>query len=102
MDDTFSISNPNFDTNNLAIATAPNGIDYPNPAWSTFLLRKMLENNDFKIDFVNRFADLLNTSFLSSTIITKMNEMKTVLAPEVPEQSARWAEPMDIGDWNYF
>ncbi|CAN1549610.1 Listeria/Bacterioides repeat [Flavobacteriaceae bacterium] len=102
MDDTFSISNPNFDTNNLAIATAPNGIDYPNPAWSTFLLRKMLENNDFKIDFVNRFADLLNTSFLSSTIITKMNEMKTVLAPEVLEQSARWAEPIDIGDWNYF
>jgi uncharacterized repeat protein (TIGR02543 family) len=102
MDDTFSVSNPNFDTNNLAMATAPNGVDYPNPAWSTFLLRKMLENNDFKIDFVNRFADLLNTSFLSSTIITKMNEMKTVLAPEVPEQSARWAEPIDVGDWNYF
>ena len=102
MDDTFSISNPNFDTNNLAIATAPNGIDYPNPAWSTFLLRKMLENNDFKIDFINRFADLLNTSFLSSRIITKMNEMKAVLAPEVTEQSARWAEPIDIGDWNYF
>ncbi len=102
MDDTFSISNPNFDTNNLVIATAPNGIDYPNPAWSTFLLRKMLENNDFKIDFINRFADLLNTSFLSSRIITKMNEMKAVLAPEVTEQSARWAEPIDIGDWNYF
>ena len=102
MDDTFSISNPNFDTNNLALATAPNGIDYPNPDWSTFLLRKMLENNDFKIDFVNRFADLLNTSFLSSRIISKMNEMKTVLAPEVIEQSARWAEPTDIGDWNYF
>jgi uncharacterized repeat protein (TIGR02543 family) len=102
MDDTFSVSNPNFDTNNLAMATAPNGIDYPNPAWSTLLLRKLLENNDFKIDFVNRFADLLNTSFLSSRIITKMNEMKVVLAPEVPEQSARWAEPIDIGDWNYF
>jgi uncharacterized repeat protein (TIGR02543 family) len=102
MDDTFSISNPNFDTNTLAMATAPNGIDYPNPDWSTLLLRKMLENNDFKIDFVNRFADLLNTCFLSSRIITKMNEMKAVLAPEVPEQSARWAEPIDIEDWNYF
>jgi uncharacterized repeat protein (TIGR02543 family) len=31
-----------------------------------------------------------------------MNEMKAVLAPEVPEQSARWAEPIDIEDWNYF
>ncbi len=102
MDDTFSISNPNFDTNNLAMATAPNGVDYPNPAWSTLLLRKLLENNDFKIDFINRFADLLNTCFLPSTIITKMNEMKAVLAPEVPEQSGRWAEPIDIGDWNYF
>ena len=102
MDDTFSISNLNFNTNNLAMATAPDGISYPNPAWSTLLLRKLLENIDFKADFINRFADLLNTSFLSSRIITKMNEMKTVLAPEVPEQSARWAEPIDIGDWNYF
>ncbi|MEY3501378.1 MAG: hypothetical protein RL308_3051, partial [Bacteroidota bacterium] len=102
MDDTFSISNPNFDTNSLAMATAPNGVTYPNPDWSTLLLRKMLENNDFKIEFINRFADLLNTSFLSSRIITKMNEMKTVLAPEVPEQSARWAVPIDNGDWNYF
>ena len=102
MDDTFSISNPNFDTNSLAMATAPNGVTYPNPDWSTLLLRKMLENNDFKIEFINRFADLLNTSFLSSTIITKMNEMKIVLAPEVLEQSARWAEPIDIEDWNYF
>jgi uncharacterized repeat protein (TIGR02543 family) len=102
MDDTFSISNLNFNTNNLAMATAPDGISYPNPAWSTLLLRKLLENIDFKADFINRFADLLNTSFLSSRIITKMNEMKTVLAPEVPEQSARWAEPIDNGDWNYF
>ena len=102
MDDTFSIGNPNFDTNNLAMATDPIGTIYPNPAWSTLLLRKLLENNDFKINFINRFADLLNTSFLSSRIITKMNEMKAVLAPEVPEQSARWAVPIDSGDWNYF
>jgi len=102
MDDTFSIPNPNFDTNNLAMATAPNGISYPNPDWSTLLLRKLLENNDFKTDFINRFADLLNTSFLSSRIITKMNEMKTVLDPEVPEQSSRWTVPINNGDWNYF
>ena len=39
--------------NSLADATATNGPSAPNPAWSTLILRKLLENNTFKIDFIN-------------------------------------------------
>ena len=102
MDDTFAISNSNINFNSLASATDPIGSDYPNPTWATLMLRKMLENDAYKTEFINRFADLLNTTFLTSRMLLKMDEMKTVIAPEMPEEFARWKAPYDNGDWNYF
>lgn len=102
MDDTFSISSSDINLNSLAAALAPNGPSFPNPAWSTLLFRKMMENTTFKTEFINRFADVLNTSFLSARVLSKLEEMKAVIAPEMPQQFARWEAPVDDGDWNYF
>lgn len=103
LDDTFAISHPDqVDRNSLAIATDPVGSDYPNPQWATIILRRMLENPTFKTEFINRFADLLNTSFTTTRVLNRLNEMKAVLAPEMPQQFARWKAPWDNGDWNYF
>lgn len=102
MDDTFGFYYDDIAHNSLADATAANGPAYPNPAWSTLLLRKLLENNTFKNDFINRFADLMNTSFLSSRVVTMIDEMKTVIEPEMPEHIARWESPEEIDVWNYY
>ena len=102
MDDTFSFGTDNFSYNTLAAATATNGPSYPNPEWSTLLLRKLLENPTFKIDFINRFADLMNTSFLSSRIISTMNTMKGVIAPEIEQHISRWKAIVDLAEWNYY
>ena len=102
MDDTFSFGTDDIAHNSLADATAVNGTAWPNPAWSTLLLRKLLENNSFKIDFISRFADLLNTHFLSSRITSKIDEMKMVLLPEINEQIARWKAPNTLQDWDYY
>lgn len=102
MDDTFAISNANVNLNSLADATAPNGPGWPNAPWSTLFLRRMLENPTFKNEFINRFADLLNTTFLSSRMLAKMAEMKATLATDIPAQFNRWEVPFDDGDWNYF
>jgi len=103
LDDTFAISHPkDVNRNSLAIATDPVGTDYPNPLWATLVLRRMLENETFKNEFITRFADLLNTTFKSTRVLTRMAEMKAVLAPEMPEQYARWKAPWNNGDWNYF
>lgn len=50
-------------TDTLAFATDPNGADWPNPEWSTRALRKLLRNQAFRIQFVNRMMDQLNTAF---------------------------------------
>ncbi|MGV9004885.1 CotH kinase family protein, partial [Flavobacterium sp.] len=102
MDSSFGISSGVIDLNSLEMATALNGPEWPNPEWSTLLLRKLLENDTFKIDFISRFADLMNSYFKSERVVAKINEMKTVLEPEMPKQFERWKAPEDFGDWNYF
>lgn len=102
MDDTFGFGTDDFAHNSLADATAVNGPVWPNPAWSTLLLRKLLENNTFKIDFINRFADLMNTSFLPSRILSTIDAMKPVIEPEIEEHISRWEGVADLEEWNYY
>src|SRR5690606_17514432 len=68
----------------------------------TVWLRRLLENDEFKYNFITRFADLMNTYYSSSRIIQKIDEMAAVLAPEIVEMSLRWKAPYDLNDWIYF
>ena len=101
MDGTFGIYYDDVTYNTLELATASDGPDYPNPAWSTLILRKLLENSSYKNDFINRFADLMNTTFLPSRIISMMDEMKAVIYPTIPEHISRWKAPADLDDFDW-
>ncbi len=76
--------------NTLAFHTEPNGSAWPNPPWSTFLLRKLLTNDGFRQKFVQRFADRLNTSFRTEHMLAKIDSFYRVLLPEMPRHLARW------------
>ncbi len=78
-------------TDSLARATNPTA------GWPTFLLRNMLENESFRLDFINRFADLLNTTFLPSRMISIIDTLQSNIAPEMPNHIARWDQPEN---WN--
>lgn len=79
-----------YQNNTLQFALEPNGPGWPNPPWSTLFLRKLLENNSFKNDFINYFADLSNTNFKPATVVDKINSMASVIHQEIPRHSARW------------
>ena len=79
--------------NTLAFALEEEGPDWPNPPWSTALLRNMLENETFRDSFVNRFANHLNTSFRPDQATAILDSMKAVYEPEVEENYHRWNEP---------
>jgi hypothetical protein len=85
--------------NTLACATEPGGTQWPNPDWSTFLLREFLENEEFRSTFINRFADLLNTFFLPDRTIDIINDMKGAIGPEMTEHISRWRTPHSIKHW---
>lgn len=96
-DVTSTFGNYSFDT--LADATTTN--TQIHSAWSTLILRKLLANDTFKIDFINRFADLMNTNFLPSRINAQIDVMAAEIAPEMNDQYFRWKGPVDNGDWQY-
>ncbi|HQW68813.1 MAG TPA: CotH kinase family protein [Flavobacterium sp.] len=88
--------------NTLAFATATGIFDYPNPEWSTLILRKLLENNEFKLNFINRFADALNTYFHTTRVLDKINAFKTTLEPEMGEHYDRWDNFFDLDSWDEY
>lgn len=102
LDDTFGFYYDDIAHNSLADATEPNGPEYPNPAWSTFILRKLLASPVYKNEFINRFADLMNTNFLPSRVVGMIDSMKSVIEPEMPEHIARWKVPSSMDVWEYF
>ena len=99
LDDGFGNYPEGSDHNTLAFATATGIFDYPNPEWATLVLRRLLENEGFKLNFINRFADLLNTHFLESRVAGQINMYKTRLQPEIQEHIDRWKSPEDVESW---
>lgn len=67
---------------------------------STLILRRLLENETYKNYFVNRFADLINTTFLPSRTINLIDQMQSVLAPEIGEHIHRWGMIPSHSVWN--
>lgn len=80
----------NYKKNSLAFHTNPDGPSWPNPPWSTFILRKLLENRAFENAFINRFADRLNTTFTSENVKNEISEIYNDFLPEMPRHLKRW------------
>lgn len=76
--------------NTLAIAMAPAGRPGFDTPWATAFLRALLGNPDFKRDFINTAADLLNSWFRDARTIGLVNAMEEELRPAMAEHIRRW------------
>ncbi|SCY85615.1 CotH kinase family protein [Flavobacterium caeni] len=100
LDDTLGVGSGAIEYNSLAAATATDGPEWPNPAWSTLYLRKFLENPAFQQNFINRFADLMNTNFLSTRMMGFLTAYETQLEPEIQGHIDRW-DTLLPGDYEW-
>jgi len=87
-DTDFGFSEVNHNT--LTFALAETGNSWPNPAISTFLLRQLNKNQEFKYLFINVFADELNTLWKTSDINALIDKMKGDISSEIPRHYKRW------------
>lgn len=76
----------------IAFFTEPDGPRWPNPPWSTFLLRNLLRNPTFRQQFVNRFCDRLNTAFEPQRVLDEITGFEQLLGPEMPRHLQRWRQ----------
>ncbi|MGA1266826.1 MAG: CotH kinase family protein [Phycisphaerales bacterium] len=81
----------------LAHATAANGSWWSNNEVGTRLLRRSLENVEFRNRFINRFADLLNTTLSADQAGEMLDAFVATYGPGMAEHVRRWRQP---GDWN--
>ncbi len=66
------------------------------------MINNLLMNNQFKYDFINRFADHMNSTFLPDRIEAIVNEEASIFNPYLEEHHHRWPKtypgPEDIND----
>jgi hypothetical protein len=86
--------------NTLEFATDPDNTSWPNPAWSTLMLRKLLENRGFKNRFVNTFADQINTTFQTRNVDLLIDLLRDNIADEMVHHIERWEGSYETWMWN--
>lgn len=65
----------------------------------SYLLGKLLENQVFQHDFINRFADILNTAFLPTRLTALINAKKDLISTEMGGHLNRWKTLNDTTIW---
>jgi len=72
---------------------------------STLMFRRLIENEDFRIKFVNRFKDVMDTYFTADLFLDMVDSFSEEIRHVVPEQIERygriesmeaWEEELDI------
>jgi hypothetical protein len=96
----FGLYQRNVSKNSIDYATAENAIGGSNPAWSTLLLRRLLQNSEFRAQFINYFADQLNSRFLPDNLSAVIGRLAEEIRTEIPLQDARWAGPRSNWNWD--
>lgn len=84
--------------NTLSYAAAPLG--FGGAEWPNFLFRQLLLNETFRNKFINRFADMLNTTFIPERIISILYEARDEITSEIQNHISRWNHIGSFENWN--
>lgn len=63
------------------------------------LFGKLIKNEEFKTQFLDRFQYLLNTNFETNQVLEKITEFETILSPEMQEHINRWRMISSKAQW---
>lgn len=79
--------------------TSANAEAWPDPAWSTFIIRSLLANKKLEIQYINTFADHLNTVYKEETAVELLDKMQENLKEEMKFHVKRWGTSYE--NWEY-
>ena len=86
----------NYWENTLYFALDGNGDGWPNPEWSTLLFERLITNDNFRNDFINRYADELNSRFLPSNVVEHIDNIYSKVQPEITRHFNRWKDDPSV------
>jgi len=77
--------------NSLEFFLRTDGPEWPNPPWSTFILRNLLKNPSYQEYFLNRFNDHMNTRFEPDHMVETLYDLVAMYKEEMPRHIDRWS-----------
>jgi len=83
----------------FSFSTAPDLDEWPNPAWSTLLIRRLLENETFRDRFIQKYLVHLNTTFDSGRVNHVIDSFYNRLYHVFPAHIERWGRPRSMEEW---
>lgn len=72
------------------------GTSWPNPDWSTVILRKLMENETFKDKYFKRFNELYFTCFRPAYMTNIIDSISNLVEDAMPDHIARWKYPVSM------
>jgi len=63
--------------------------------WGGLMMKQLLNNAAYKIKFINRIADYLNSAFRSERVVNMIDSLSAIIEPDMPEETQRWNSDMD-------
>ena len=67
--------------------------------WPNILFRNLLENEKFKIGFINHLADQMNSSFHPKRVLEMIDSIQKILEPEMEAHCRRWRDIRNLEAW---
>ncbi|MBN2009516.1 lamin tail domain-containing protein [candidate division KSB1 bacterium] len=85
-----------YSDNALELATSAPGSVTDTYPWSTIIFRKLLENENFKNEFIQRFASYLNTIFQPDRVLGIVDSLKAQIKNEMVRHIDRWNDDPEV------
>ena len=67
--------------------------------YTNHIFKGLLTNENYKNYFINRFSDLLNTSYKSDYVNNLITSLQNIIRPEMPKHIERWNLITSLEDW---
>ncbi len=72
---------------------------WPTPAWSTIMFRRLMENPDFRVRYLNRLDYHLHTTFSPEHALAWIAHWEGLISLEMPRHIQRWRRPGSMEAW---
>ncbi|HRH70056.1 MAG TPA: CotH kinase family protein [Flavobacteriales bacterium] len=76
------------------------GLSGPLPEWSTLLFNRLLQNTEFRDDFIQRSAAYLNTVYAPATTVAVVDSLEDLFQPRMARHIGRWNTPPSVPIWH--
>ena len=89
-----------YKVNTLREMTTKSQEKWPNPAWSTFIIRSLLQNDSIKHIYINRLTNYLNTIYSEATVCATIDSIQQLIGEEMVFHRKKWGGRMSTWSKN--